>query len=119
MTDFRLDPALKTQWIEALRSGKYPLGTAALCETVDGVTKYCALGVFAAMLNRLDSEGYFITKDGTRGSSASLAGFDSSFCDEEDESAEFMPLDVQWDVSEVNDIMESFDEVADYIEKEL
>jgi hypothetical protein len=46
----KLKPEVKTQWVEALRSGKYKQGKALLFSTVE--QSYCCLGVNCAVLNQ-------------------------------------------------------------------
>jgi hypothetical protein len=40
-----MNAAVKKQWVEALRSGKYQQGTEALCTRKDGQDQFCCLGV--------------------------------------------------------------------------
>lgn len=43
-----MNPEVKTQWLEALRSGEFQQGTGALCEG----GKYCCLGVLSELAVR-------------------------------------------------------------------
>lgn len=51
MTDaIRMDPELKTRWVEALRSGEYEQGVSRLKYTPNGGTSsYCCLGVLSEL----------------------------------------------------------------------
>lgn len=60
MSYTRIDPTLKSQWVHALRSGKYPQGQGALLQYTQKDTEmrsavgYCCLGV--ACVAVLDGE---------------------------------------------------------------
>lgn len=41
----KLDKKFKTKWMKALRSGEYKQGFGTLKEELDGIVKYCCLGV--------------------------------------------------------------------------
>lgn len=58
-----MDAELKAKWLDALRSGRYIRGTGQLRETVDGVTRHCALGVLAEEAGVLHSDGLATTWD--------------------------------------------------------
>lgn len=44
-----MNAEIKSQWVDALRSGKYAQGQFGLRETVDGETTYCCLGVLCEL----------------------------------------------------------------------
>lgn len=61
---FTLDPAIKTLWLAALRSGLYPQGKGALCiQSPNGDRQYCCLGVLAKVHPDVQESG---TKDWTQ-----------------------------------------------------
>lgn len=97
-----LDTALKTKWVEALRSGKYEQGTKVLFSK--RTRAYCCLGVLC-VVNGVDPENIEdrITTDLT-------PWFDPGLTQEQ--------------ASRLGDIMndaqgKSFAEIADYIEANL
>ena len=60
----KLPPEIKAQWVEALRSGKFPQGKYVLCANGD----YCCLGVLSSLQGRLTPSG----NDGLGGSETVL-----------------------------------------------
>lgn len=53
-----MNPTVKAQWLEALRSGKYKQTTRALCElNDDGTYGYCCLGVLCDIVAPGDWQG--------------------------------------------------------------
>lgn len=56
--DFRLEPSLKTAWLQALRSGQYKQGVGTLHNVKDA--SYCSLGVCAsvAKVPMYEKEGF-------------------------------------------------------------
>lgn len=59
VSEQKLPPEIKTQWLEALRSGKFPQGKHMLC--TNGC--YCCLGVLSHIQGRLTPSGYDGTTD--------------------------------------------------------
>jgi len=47
---YEFDPALKAQWVAALRSGHYEQGACSLKKIQAGVTVHCCLGVLCEVL---------------------------------------------------------------------
>jgi hypothetical protein len=45
-----MNPTVKKQWLEALRSGKYQQGNGRLRSSRDGVDRFCCLGVLCDLL---------------------------------------------------------------------
>jgi hypothetical protein len=45
----KLKPFVKQEWVEALRSGKYPQTSNVLMRTNQGVNSFCCLGVLAVL----------------------------------------------------------------------
>jgi hypothetical protein len=45
MENNKLPEEFKRKWIDALRSGEYKQGFGTLCETINGKSFYCCLGV--------------------------------------------------------------------------
>lgn len=113
----RLSKAFKRKWINALRSGKYIQGDAALKKTTTGdddfesekkVTKYCCLGVACVVSGAkiIGSSGYidgFRSVRGMRKVPKLLHG--SSGIPEK--------------LADLNDQGNSFEEIALWIEKNL
>ena len=47
-----MTPELKSSWLEALRSGRYPQGRGALkSRDLDGSVRYCCLGVLCDLMD--------------------------------------------------------------------
>lgn len=93
----------KTQWIEALRSGKYKQGQRRLRK--DG--RYCCLGVLAEQLGLFYS---FVEE---------ISGSPSSFVEGSPFylPSDVMPREFQHIIARKNDCGESFNTIADYIEQ--
>ena len=100
---------MKTEWLEALRSGKY----AQVQETLKGITDggeegYCCLGVFCSVVLEVEpevcvvDEGGFIF-EGPEETYSELVGL-------------FDGLGEEW--IRLNDYGETFEYIADRIEKE-
>lgn len=114
-----MNPEIKQKWLEALRSGDYEQGKSYLHRIdEEGVDRYCCLGVLCNVLgverelvgpNEEMSRQAHYTYDGRFGlPSANVevdTGIDSSVC---------------LQLAKLNDEQSaSFDEIADYIEREL
>lgn len=54
-------PKFKQRWLDALRSGRYELGTESLTytDTVTGRERYSPLGVLAKLYKKLNKHGWF------------------------------------------------------------
>jgi hypothetical protein len=108
-----MDKEVKARWLDALRSGKYKQGTGAL-KTSDG--RYCCLGVLCTVekpvewdeARRTMYEGDLVLKGSWSGLSNNLL--------------------VRWDIprGQMNDLIalndddiKSFNEIADYIERNM
>src|SRR5579859_5395879 len=95
---------LKTEWVEALRSGKYVQGTGYLR---DANEQFCCLGVLADIINptawgKVEFNAYMF-----KNSFATL-------------SADILPRDIQEVLYTMNDHdKKTFIEIADYIETNL
>jgi hypothetical protein len=99
-----MNKQLKNKWVSALRSGSYTQGQHSLRNTRHGEVKHCCLGVllcasgtrYAPQMAKSDSvRDYEIVEEMIGGS------------------------DVRYDLAEMNDEGKSFDEIANYIEREL
>lgn len=100
----KLNPDLKKQWIEALRSGDYQQCRAKL---TDG-KGYCCLGVLAKISDRLDENGRFKHSKNI-GSPCALSG---------GLSCEILHFTTQSKLMGENDSGKTFAEIADMIEKD-
>lgn len=100
--DGRLDPAFKKRWLEALRSGKYEQGNAALRED----NRFCCLGVAADIACNLEWQRHWDSCYSICCDTAFISGSD-------------IPHHVQADLADRNDSGISFLEIADYIEENL
>ncbi len=109
-----MDSAIKTKWIEALRSGKYTQAMSGLRNCNDG---YCWLGVLCDILdpNAWSRQPWSSHYEFGRGNNR---------------NAGTLPTYIKWDTGissdteaqlvEMNDIEKlSFNQIADYIEKNL
>ena len=118
------DKDIKT-WLKYLRSGEYQQGEGSLCATVDGVDRFCCLGVACdVLLNDTWTEhrhtwsiGPLVWHDcleyqGGVNSSASMPGH---------KHLKKMGLDPQVasDLATMNDEGADFKEIADWIEENL
>lgn len=95
---FKLPKDVKAKWIAALRSGLFLQGCGTLKSTnEDGETEHCCLGVAREIkLCRAMNGGI-----------------------NEYVSGSFLPQHIQEDLADLNDSGKSFQEIADWIEKNL
>lgn len=121
-----MDPVIKAQWIEDLRSGKYLQGSGYLRKVEEGGDRFCCLGVLcelavaAGIAKSVLSDGHYVYTDLPAGVSGSShyppqavydwAGIKS---DREDVVVEGIGLATR------NDDGKSFAEIADIIEEKL
>lgn len=112
-----MDPQLKARWIEALRSGNYVQGRSYLRTDCPDGRHHCCLGVLAELIDptKWETDSYL-----------THPGWDPQY-DEDGPRAEFNTLlpsnilgeMVQAQLATMNDDNISFDEIADYIERNL
>lgn len=97
--DLKLTPEVKSEWCEALRSGKYKQGRGFLHD--DNDNSYCCLGVLQA-LRKLpkDDEG-------------------DEYIDPPHAEIFGLKIGKQMDLAAMNDDGQSFAEIASYIEANL
>lgn len=114
MSYTKMDPEQKAKWLEALRSGRYKQGRGAL----SGIGGFCCLGVFCDVV---DSAGW---RPAVLGAMAWTTG--SGYLTTP--STTFIPRElaypglgalVQSRLAEMNDNGASFEEIANWIEKNL
>jgi len=106
----RLNPEIKTLWVEALRSGNYPQGKDYLKK--DG--EYCCLGVLCEVVD-LEQETW------NSGEVKFITGDDWSTTNVPQDYADEIGLDPYWCdflIGE-NDCRATFEELADVIEEYL
>lgn len=103
----------KESWIKALRSGEYKQGKKALCylDNSDGLPRYCCLGVLAEVLNlekrMLVSPRWYVYTFKNLEHGSFLAN-------------EILNYDkFQCILAGKNDRGDSFEEIADWIEKNI
>jgi len=100
-----MDPELKKEWIEALRSGEYEQGQLALCSQED---KFCCLGVLYDL-----TDAYWLPPRGRRSGWRTEHGSTGAF------GNEIIGHEVVNILIGMNDDGETFEEIADYIEENL
>ncbi len=111
----RMNPAIKAEWVAALRSGEYPQGRHWL----ENKGKYCCLGVLCDLavkkgdLQRFE-DGWRITYAAEHGASektlpVAIYGIEGIL-------PGFMAGDHYFSLAAVNDIGFTFDQIADLIE---
>lgn len=131
----KMNQEVRTEWVQALRSGKYDQGEGALKETSDtGRAKYCCLGVLCdlavkhgiAEITAVDDYGNtFYGTDHANASSAFLpkpvqewAAVDpSGSFDDDAVYTDFDSGRVLHSLVDMNDSSIKFPKIADYIEK--
>lgn len=115
MSEWKLDPKIKKQWLKALRSGAYDKGTGTLVESdSDGrYAEWCCLGVYANEF--LEEEWRAFSSCSSRAFRCrhSVAGYTGSI------SPEHIPDEIQADLISLNDQNLTFEPVIKYIEKHL
>lgn len=105
-----LTQEIKDRWVAALRSGKYKQGRGTLC-SYDGLSNersFCCLGVLADLI---DPEGWKVR------SYVSLSWRDPSCTT--DLKQDTLDLDPQRKLIWMNDVGDTFADIADYIEAHL
>jgi len=124
-----MNPELKTEWVDALRSRKYKQGIGYLCRTEQGKPKWCCLGVLCDIMVRrgLLPTPTMRTDGDASFSQYSLGGYTSEvtlLCTVLD-AAGFDDTEVDPRLADMNDGLGgagrqySFAEIADYIEREI
>jgi hypothetical protein len=112
---------LKNKWLEALRSGEYKQGIAALqmvaLHSIES-NFYCCLGVLCDIsglgtweLNRTATAYNFIAKNSSEESNFFLPATLTTELN--------LPIEQQDELVEMNDSGKSFDEIANWIEKNV
>lgn len=109
-----MSPELKTQWLQALRSGNYEQGTAYLANYSQGKTKFCCLGVLCevAGVQRIKNEDKKVFEYGNlRAHSLFYWDLLSHFGLTEEQ---------QKHLAKLNDgVRHNFPQIADYIERHI
>ena len=119
---FKLDPNHKEAWIQALLSGRYQQGKSELVQRLPNEkSTHCCLGVFGAELGCL-SRGS--TDDAAEGKTIRRWKNRTGDKDLDDAVAGFLPYklipqEVQAALANKNDNGASFEQIADYIKKNL
>ena len=98
-----LTKKLKQKWIEALKSGKYKQGMSVL-HSIDDDT-YCWLGVLAAIDDDIKPGNNFLLQIGK--------SYDARSC------IKGLPNKVQLELARMNDDVQSFEFIANYIEDNI
>lgn len=117
-----MERSLRDQWVRALRSGFYKQGIGFLCRIVDDEPQYCCLGVLNEVLGTPKRQ------------SANIISYYNDFPEAPptDEDTYYAPYtnslylsrygidgDVHHDLIGMNDRGRSFDEIADWIERNV
>ncbi len=98
-----LTKKLKQKWIDALKSGKYAQANGILHNKV--AESYCCLGVLDAIEPGVKTGStYLLTLDTGLASESCVKGLEKK---------------VQIDLAEMNDDGQSFDKIADWIDKNI
>ena len=109
-----MNAEIKARWVEALRSGKYQQGRAALRSLEE---RFCCLGVLCDLYSPSEWTTNGTTTNGTtryfhRGSLSAFIGADFR--------AQMGLSDAEaWTLARMNDDGKSFSNIADYIEANL
>ena len=114
-----MNPEIKKQWVAALRSGEYRQGQGSLCaEGFDGFG-YCCLGVLVDTV--FDGDWVLDKSLGLKQYVLDMGhGIYDGTLPPELQQAYELSYDEQERLIRMNDIQErSFNEIADYIEKNL
>lgn len=102
-----MDAALKAEWVEALRSGKYVQGRQRLKRVMGGGTTYCCLGVLCEVMGVRIALGQASLSPEQR----DLAGLDRLQNDE---------IETRNDGAQAfHENPQTFAQIADYIEAKL
>ena len=89
----------KEKWLKALRSGEFEQGT----EWLENDGKYCCLGVIRKIID----------------SNSGLSAYDEEFLHPDHEKICGLNYAQQIELAKMNDSGKTFEEIADYIEKEM
>lgn len=121
-----MDPELKEQWLDALKSGRYAKGRQALrsISNVETVERFCCLGVLCDIL---DPEGWQEPTDASfaasfanktlvpyavRGGSVNVAYLPEEYVEKAD-------IHNQMTLTRINDKSETFEPVIEFIEQHM
>lgn len=123
---FKLEPEVKEKWVEALRSGDYIQTESVLYDgkTEEGKPRMCCLGVLEHIMgNELDAmydkdQGDRYAVPGNLAQPKSVFGLNSSHI-QEIEDVEAYLVNMNDGNTQKNIKKHSFEEIADYIEKNL
>ncbi len=109
---------MKKIWLKALRSGKYKQGHGLLHRRESGVDRYCCLGVFAKIVG-LKWDGDESTHSKTYSIFSNIDGVSTQIIPNSIASSFELRLAEQDKLSAMNDSGYSFEQIADWIEKNL
>lgn len=124
----KMNPEVKTLWVQALRSGEYQQGTGRLNRTdsLTQTTGYCCLGVLCDVYNKNTGKGKWVPdRRGVFGNAFVAASNDMSATTLPNAVTEWSGLNQYSAVShlvEMNDsrtIHRDFNGIADWIEENL
>lgn len=104
-----MDKKLKKAWVKALRSGKYAQGCGSLKKNEDGGTKYCCLGVLCDIKAKQTKKAFATY---ARGNVCLKASFRDRIGMVENSEEDVL-------ISMNDDHVNSFQEIADFIEAKL
>lgn len=113
-----MKPEIKTKWLEALRSGEYEQGRVMLKDSSSGTCTYCCLGVLTELYAQehnltFTGQGSHLKKEGPE---EYLSSYPAQWAGLSSNTGRGS---IQNTLAELNDAGETFEDIADYIEKFL
>lgn len=108
-----MDKIIVQNWIDALRSGKYNQGRKYLHTYIDSDHRFCCLGVLCDLNTSVVKKQEKVDKE----LEFTFFSYDQYIAMLPDKFK--MPKDLQLTLMSMNDSGESFEKIADYIEKKL
>ena len=107
-----MTPKMKAKWIKALRSGKYKQGKHYLSQIKDGQEYNCCLGVYAR-ISRCTVYNYDI-----KTKKRQISSIEGNAC-RAPLGYKILPSSTQARLADMNDKWESFERIADWIERNV
>jgi hypothetical protein len=108
-----MNPTIKKQWLEALRSGKYQQGKGRLRMKHSGVDRFCCLGVLCDLL---EPAGWVLHPNNPE---VFLSGIHEGYPQDKVRDKAGIERDQCQTLAAMNDSGKSFEEIAQTIENTL